>query len=222
MKSKGCRRKRISISAYLDGELSRRGRLKIEAHLRVCRECSEYLKEIRAVSERVQMLPRLEPNHEAVIRLKRAVRISTAGERKRLVSILGLAGQPRWAFAAAAASVLIMAVILFNVTPSGQQPEIASKVSSETGLTAGLSDSPVDRADSDLQQAKQRLLAELSWENESADGVSSERDSLRASFASHEFGGETSGRVVHSVDFGSSYVRRPPVSSHILYVTYGN
>jgi anti-sigma factor RsiW len=46
------------MSAYLDGELGRRGRARMERHAELCPECHGVLQSLRSMLDKLQRLPR--------------------------------------------------------------------------------------------------------------------------------------------------------------------
>jgi len=225
MRKKGCRRRRSSISAYLDNELSPRKRLKLQAHLAECKECREYLSEMAGVSQLVRLVGRAEPGPELVQTLKK--RLYPLQQRT------GAVFMPRWRpvgarWAVAVAAVALVAfVLLFGALYLYREGPAVPGITASRIKTPSAPPSPpgesVESFDQLLSSAKARLLAEVS----SGQPSESEAEGRAAGLQSRT--GTTSsastgcvGRVVHSVYFDGSARGRPPVYSHIVYVSYGN
>ncbi len=100
-----CRTARRRLSDALDGALAGGRRIWLEAHLRGCPDCRAYRERIGLIQDRAK----LEDGRPSVFweEFERAVeaRIDAAGERRP--SLRAAAVRTRWAWGAAAASVLI-------------------------------------------------------------------------------------------------------------------
>jgi anti-sigma factor RsiW len=74
-----CARARESLSAQLDGELSELEVDRLETHLLICPECSEWAAQVRDVTSWLRATPLEEPAGRFVLpRLRRSWRVSSA------------------------------------------------------------------------------------------------------------------------------------------------
>jgi len=225
-----CQAMPIRLSAYLDDELSASDRERVKSHLAVCPDCSSYLEELRAVCGQVRLLSQLKPREEVIRELKARIRSAEVPKQKRLAPVFSFPrlAPARFALAAAAVAVLFFAVFLFKFSPFGPGAHVADVVfeaqpSAGDGLRSDGSKSVViDLADFNLNDGKARLLAE-SVPEENEDSDYSGEDRSEGSFSVFDpYRGDTRGRVVHSVSFGDFSARHAPVSSRVLFVSYGN
>ncbi len=223
-----CQAMPIRLSAFLDNELSAFDREQVESHLAGCRDCSGYLEELRAVCGRFRLLPQLKPREEVIAGLKAKIRSAEVPKQKRLAPVFSF---PRlrpahFALAAAAVAVLFFTVLLFKFSPFGPGSPVADVAlepqPSAAGASVGSEAVVIDLADGDLDRGKARLLAELASEESEDSDYSSEERSEGSLKVFDPYHGDTRGRVVHSVSFGDFSARRAPVSSRVLFVSYGN
>jgi len=240
MRKRECKKRRIQISAYLDNELSKVNSLELEAHLAICEDCSAFFESMKMVSEEVSRMPMLEPGDAAVEALKRKIRsLDPFEERPSWFSSFSFA---RLGYAAAAVVVAFVSLMVWTHAPE-QTPtmlakddtaekRIAAKTTQSDELTANApealaeeSDSdaaPFEKADSELDAARRRLIAGLTSDAFTEDSWP-EAESPSASLASSRASSSAGyGRVVHSVYLGGRTQRRAPVASHVVYVSYGN
>lgn len=218
-----CERMPIRLSILLDDELSAFEREQVESHLGGCPDCTRYLKELRAVRGHLRRLPQLEPREEVIAELKAKIRYAELGVQKRPAPVFSFPrlATARFALAAAAVAVLFFAVV-FKFPPFGPGAEFLEKgfeAPREASATYGAPVSvpgsrDIDSADRDLNKGKNRLLKDNNYLAEQRPG------GTLKSF--DPYGSDARGRIVHSVAFGDSSARRAPVSSRVLFVSYGN
>ena len=227
-----CERMPIRLSSFLDDELTAFDREQVESHLGGCADCTRYLNELRAVRGHLRLLPQLEPRPEVIAELMARIRSSEVSVQKRLAPVFSFPrlATARFALAAAAVAVLFFVVLLFKFSPFGPGADLAMKAVEAPKAVGAPGSSPVavqgsrdiDLADLDLNKGKDRLLAEsVSEESKDSDYLTEERSggTLKPFDPNRR---DTRGRVVHSVSFGDSSARRAPVSSRVLFVSYGN
>jgi hypothetical protein len=217
----------IRLSTFLDDELFGFDREQVESHLSGCPDCTRYLKELRAVRGHLRLLPQLEPRPEVIAELKARIRSAEVSVQKRPAPIFSFPrlATARFALAAAAVAVLFFAVVLFKFSPFGPGADLAMKAIESPRAVGAPDGSPVaviDLADFDLSKGKDRLLAESVSEESKDSHYSTEERSGGTLKAFDPNRRDTRGRVVHSVSFGDSSARRAPVSSRVLFVSYGN
>jgi len=225
-----CEAMPIRLSSYLDDELSASDREQVESHLAGCPDCSGYLAELRAARGRLEYLPQVKPREEVIARLKARIRSIETPKPRRLAPVFSFPrlAPARFALGAAAVAVLFFAVFLFKFSPFEPGPHVAdvaldSQPSAGDGLMSdGSRPVLIDLDDVDLSNGRTRLLAELVHEeSEGSDYVSEESAGGSLSvFDPHRR--DTRGRVVHSVSFGDLNTKPAPVSSRVLFVSYGN
>ena len=225
-----CQAMPIRLSAFLDDELSASDREQVKSHLAGCPDCSSYLEELQAVCGQVRLLPQLKPREEVIAGLKARIRSAEVSEQRRPAPVFRFPrlAPARFALAAAAVAVLFFAVFLFKFSPFGPGAHVAdvtleAQPSAGDGLMSdGSKAAAIDLADADLNEGKTRLLAEsVSEESEDSDYSSEERSGGSLNVFD-PYRRDTRGRVVHSVSFGDFSARRAPVSSRVLFVSYGN
>ena len=133
-------------AAYLGGELSRRRRERVEAHLLVCEDCWEEVQAARRGRALAESVREVAP-HDLRDRIRATVEVVPAGRRRRAVGWTGLA-----------AAVCVAAVLAGGLLVTGRQPTqpatIAAAVASyrEGGATwRGPADPPPIRQLDDLR-----------------------------------------------------------------------
>ena len=226
-----CERMPIRLSTFLDDELFGFDREQVESHLGGCPDCTRYLNELRVVRGHLGLLPQLEPRPEVIAELKAKIRSAEVSVRKRPAPIFSFPrfATARFALAAAAVAVLFVAVV-FKFPPFGPGADLAMKAIESPKVVGAPGGSPVavqgsrdiDLADFDLNKGKDRLLAESVSEESKNSDYSTEERSKGTLKPFDPYRRDTRGRVVHSVSFGDSSARRVPVSSRVLFVSYGN
>jgi len=223
MKKKDCSKRRIHISAYIDNELSGWRLVELESHLAVCRECSDYLKSLKLLSGRIGQLTRLVPGDEVIAGLMAEIRSQEFAERRTPVLGFGFSNA-RWELAAAAVTVLFFSLFIWMYMPGGLPRETAMNTASDSErVLTESSDADLSKTiASDLDKAKSQLLAELIEEDLDESGASLDADDVGPSEAKSSSSDESGGRVVHTLNFGKTPAARTSVSSHVLYVSYGN
>ena len=100
-----CRTVRRRLSDALDGALAEEGRLRLEAHLRDCPDCRAYRDRLGLIQARAKLAGERSPGSWAGFERAVEAKIGAAGQETRRPA--GAAVRRRWAWAAAAASVLI-------------------------------------------------------------------------------------------------------------------
>ena len=133
-------------AAYLGGELSRRRRERVEAHLLECEDCWEEVQAARRGRALAELVREVAP-HDLRDRIRATVEVDPAGRRRRAVGWAGLA-----------AAVCVAAVLVGGLLVTGRQPTqpatIAAAVASyrEGGATwRGPADPPRIRQLGDLR-----------------------------------------------------------------------
>ncbi|MBN1593215.1 MAG: zf-HC2 domain-containing protein [Candidatus Coatesbacteria bacterium] len=223
-RARECDAMAIRLSAYIDNELSAFDRELVESHLVTCQKCSQYLEELRLISERVSSEPRLEPHPAVISALKARLRSPKAGRASVKAPIFTLPrfAQARFALSAAAVAVVFFGVLLSIYSPFESNMDLAkSKLDGQAVVESSSRSILVDLSNSDLKTARTKMLAELAsadYEelNNNSDGRSG--GSLEVFDPSQS---DTKGRIVHSVNFADYPTKRTPVSSHVLFVSYG-
>jgi len=210
-----CQAMPIRLSAYLDDELSASDRERVKSHLAVCPDCSSYLEELRAVCGQVRLLSQLKPREEVIRELKARIRSAEVSEQRRPASVFRFPrlAPARFALAAAAVAVVFFAVLLSMYFLVEHRIDVARPGLETKPAGEGAPKSIViEAADDDLRTVRTRMLKE--WASEERSGGSLEVFNPDRS--------DTNGRIVHSVSFGDYPARRAPVSSRVLFVSYGN
>lgn len=224
-RAKACDRAPVRLSAFLDDELSAFEREQLESHLGVCPDCSGYLEALRAVSGHLRRLPQLEPRAEVIAALKARLRSADAVEQRSLAPVFSFPRitPARSALAAAAVAVVFFAVLLSMYSPFEQGIDVANMGLERRPAAVDASKRVViDLADVDLRTARTRMLAELASEEREERDYSTEERSGGSLDVFDPHRSDTNGRIVHSVSFGDYSARRAPVSSQVLFVSYGN
>jgi len=101
-----CPTARRRLSDALDGTLSVRRRVRLETHLRGCPDCRAYGDRIRLLQDRAKLPDEGPAGSWAEFEKAVAAKIDATGERRQLRETT-TAVRRRWAWAAAAASVLV-------------------------------------------------------------------------------------------------------------------
>ncbi|MDZ7385627.1 MAG: zf-HC2 domain-containing protein [candidate division KSB1 bacterium] len=119
------------LDAYLDGELSRRERLQVEAHVRTCPRCRAELDGHRQLHAKLRTLPVLSCPEEVIARVQ-------ARCTPQVVRRWHAAVRPRfgWRLAMVGATVAVAMLILLWRQPWQRQPYEGTSYSEEEVLQA--------------------------------------------------------------------------------------
>ncbi len=107
-----CKKARRLISDYIDNNLNKKKKFRVENHLKECKECSEFLKDLKEIVKKTKNLEQFHPSENLWLKIKADLMENYILETKRPNRFLRILNVPVYRFALISLIVLISGALI--------------------------------------------------------------------------------------------------------------